>query len=494
MKIRIPLLHKGEGGNGKVEEVFPSSWEGEKVAVVGMGLSNTALARYLLKRGAKLTCFDRKGPSELGAVFREFGSQVRWSLGEDYLESLPSYKWIFLTPGMKKDDPAIKMARTKGALISTEIDLFLHLCRAPVAGITGSSGKTTTVSMTGAILRETFPPDRVFVGGNIGQVLVEKVDEIPPDGNVVLELSSFQLQLTHKSPHVAAVLNVSPNHLDIHESFQEYVASKKNILRYQSDQDWAVLNADDPTVAKFAGECRGHVGWFCLGRGLWQEASGSPSVLPAAALRDGLLILTSDSGKEFPVLKTSELPAPGPHNAANALAAMMVSFLMGADIDKMRRALLNFKGVEHRIEFAGEVAGVRYYNDSIATSPARTLACLEALHGPMVLILGGYDKGLPFDELARKVVERNVHCVVIGKAAGKIRKALTVARGAHLIHEETDFERAVRTAADLAKPGYSVVLSPACASYDMFSNFEERGRRFKEIVARMKREKGEESG
>lgn len=494
MKIRFPLFYRGTGGNGKAEEIFPPSWEGEKVAVVGMGLSNTALARYLLKKGAKLTCFDRKGPSELAAVFREFGSQVKWSLGENYLESLPSYKWIFLTPGMRKDDSAIKMARAKGAVVSTEIDLFLHLCRAPVAGITGSSGKTTTVSMTGAILRESFSPDRVFVGGNIGQVLLEKVDEIPPDAKVVLELSSFQLQLTHRSPHVAAVLNVSPNHLDIHESFQEYVASKKNVFRYQRDQDWVVLNADDPIVAKFAGECRGHVGWFSSGTGLREETSGSQAVLPAAVLRDGMLILTTDSGREFPVLNASELPVLGRHNAANALAAMMVSFLMGADIDKMRRALLNFKGVEHRIEFAGEIAGVRYYNDSIATSPARTLACLEALHGPMVLILGGYDKGLPFDELARKVVERNVHCVVIGKAAGKIRKALTEAGGAHLVHEEMDFERAVRAAADLAKPGYSVVLSPACASYDMFSNFEERGRRFKEIVARMKREKGEESG
>lgn len=453
--------------------------------MVGMGLSNTALARYLLKKGAKLTCFDRKGPSELGPRFSEFGSRVGWSLGEDYLESLPSYRWIFLTPGMKKDDPAIEMARARGAFISTEIDLFLHLCRAPVAGITGSSGKTTTVSMTGAILRESFPPDRVFVGGNIGQVLLEKVDDIPPDAKVVLELSSFQLQLTHRSPHVAAILNVSPNHLDIHESFQEYVASKENIFRYQTARDWAVFNADDPTVAKFAGECRGRVGWFSLDAGLSQKTAG-----PLAVLRDGVLTLKSDSGEEFPVLRSSELPVPGRHNVANALAAIVVSFLMGADIDAMRRALRNFKGVEHRLEFVAEVRGVRFYNDSIATSPARTAACLEALPGPMVLILGGYDKGLPFDELARKIVHRSIRCVTVGQTAGKIRKALTEAGGAHLVHEETDFERAVRTAADLAKPGYSVVLSPACASYDMFSNFEERGRRFKEIVALLEQEKG----
>lgn len=489
MKVRIPLLSRGANGNGKAEDVFPSSWEGEKVAVVGMGLSNTALARYLLKKGAKLTCFDRKGPSELGVVFQEFSSQVGWSLGKDYLESLPSYKWIFLTPGMKKDDPAIKAARSKGAVISTEIDLFLHLCRAPVAGITGSSGKTTTVSMTGAILRESFPSDRVFVGGNIGQVLLERVDEIPPDGKVILELSSFQLQLTHKSPHVAALLNVSPNHLDIHGSFQEYAASKKNIFRYQTERDWTVLNADDPAVAKFASECRGHVGWFCLGTGLQKEASGSQGVLPAAVLRDDMLILTTDSGKEFPVLRRSELLVPGRHNVANALAAAMISFLMGANVDAMRRAFRNFRGLEHRIEFVAEVAGVRYYNDSIATSPARTLACLEALRGPMVLILGGYDKGLPYDELARRVAGREIHCVTLGQAAGKIRKALTEAGGAHLVHEETGFERAVRAAADLAKPGYCVVLSPACASYDMFSNFEERGRRFKEIVALIAREK-----
>jgi len=459
------------------------------VAVVGMGISNTALARYLLKRGAKLTCFDRKGPSELGPVFREFGSQVAWSLGEDYLGDLPSYKWIFLTPGMRKDDPAIKAARSGGAFVSTEIDLFLHLCRAPVAGITGSSGKTTTVSMTGAILRESFPPDRVFVGGNIGQVLLEKADEIPPDARVVLELSSFQLQLTHKSPHVAAVLNVSPNHLDVHESFQEYVASKKNILRYQTERDWAVLNADDPAVARFAGACRGRVSWFGLFEDRQNKGRKPEQDSPGAVLRDDTLFLRTDSGAEFPVLKSSELPLPGRHNVFDALAAMAISSLMGAGINAMRRALCDFKGLEHRIEFVAEVEGVHYYNDSIATSPDRTLACLDALRGPLVLILGGYDKGLPYNELARKVVTRGIHCVILGEAAPKIRKALIDAGGAHLTHTETDFERAVRAAAEMAKPGYSVVLSPACASYDMFSNFEERGRRFKEIVALIGKEK-----
>lgn len=459
-------------------------FRGRRVAVVGMGKSNRALARYLIRHGALVTCFDKKTSSELGQVYAELsGLGADWSLGDGYLGKLPEFRWIFLTPGIKKSLPEIMEARAAGAVISTETALFIERCKAPVAGVTGSAGKTTTSTLTGIMLEESLPGTPVLVGGNIGEVLIEKVDSLPEDALVVMELSSFQLELQTESPHAGLILNVRPNHLDIHDSFEEYVLAKKSIYRFQHKRDWCVLNLDDPLTREMAKECPGNVAFFTL----------DPE---AAAVQDGHAVAWLDGedlwmrGAGAPAIhlaKRSDFLVPGLHNVANALAAALLATVMGASPDGINRAIRSFRGVEHRIEFVRELRGVRYYNDSIATSPDRTLALLEAVPGPLVLILGGYDKGLPFEEMAGAIVARGCSVITMGKTAPKIEQALREAAAAAPLDmvRAGSLDEVVQLASGKAGPGGSVVLSPACASFDMFANFEERGRLFKEIVRRL---------
>lgn len=470
------------------------SFDGKRVAIVGMGKSNQALCRYLLKEGAEITCFDRKTKEELGHVYDEFSSYgVKWSLGSDYLDILPSFKHIFLTPGMKKNQPEIVEARNRGAVISTEVALFLERCKARVCGVTGSAGKTTTTTLVAMMLKESLPHKKIFVGGNIGSVLIEKVDEIPEDALVVLELSSFQLELVEKDPDVSVILNVKPNHLDIHDSFEDYVNAKRRIYRFQNKDNWCILNFDDPITRKMLSECPGNVGLFSLrpfDRDI-AKSVGQIGKLAYAWLEQSTLFAQVENYPVQRIASAGDLLVPGAHNISNTLAAILLSMLMGANPEGILTAIKSFGGVEHRIEFVREAYGVKYYNDSIATSPDRTIALLETLRGPLVLILGGYDKGLPFDELAEKVVARNCIVITMGKTAGKIESAIVEAwertkrSGCPDISRVSSLEEAVHTAKQKAKPGYSVVLSPACASFDMFRNFEERGRLFKEIVRKL---------
>lgn len=494
-----------------------------EVAVVGMGRSNRALCRYLVREGARVTCFDRKTAEDMGEAYRELGSLgVEWSLGEGYLGPLPEFEWIFLTPGMKKDLPEIRRARERGAVTSCEIGLFLERCRGRVGGVTGSAGKTTTATLAGLMLRESSPGAPVYVGGNIGEVLIEKVDSIPENAAVVLELSSFQLELLTRSPEVGLVLNVRPNHLDIHESYEDYVEAKKRIFRFQAKDDWCVLNLDDPISREMAGEGPGRAAYFTLDPRYAREALAKGH--PAAWLEGADLLMCPPvrSGEPVHLTVRQDFLVPGRHNVSNALAAAMLATLLGATPAGIRAAIRSFRGVEHRIELVREFRSVRYYNDSIATAPDRTEALLEAVPGPLVLIMGGYDKGLSFDELAEKIAARGCSVVTLGKTAPKIEEALERAyRGAGAGEIEADrarvegtgggsqirmneagageargggavarphavragsLEEAVRLAASAAPPGGSVVLSPACASFDMFTSFEERGARFKELV------------
>ncbi len=473
------------------------SYAGKKVAVVGLGKSNRALCRYLLKEGAKVTCFDKKNRRELGETYTELDDLgADWSLGPGYLTRLPDFQWIFLTPGIKKSLPEITLAKERGAVISGEVALFLDRCKAKVCGITGSAGKTTTTTLVGMMLKASLPETPVYVGGNIGSVLIEDVDSIPPEALVVLELSSFQLELMSKSPDVALFLNVQPNHLDVHDSYEDYVSAKTRIFQFQNENAWCVLNYDDPTTRQCAHACPGNVGYFstesCFGpepntiRG-WLQGDELKLSLPG--------FLGCGQGEAVTMATRRDLLVPGKHNVKNALAAAMATILMGGNLDGARQALRCFKGIEHRIELVREVNGVKYYNDSIATSPDRTQAFLEAVEGPVALILGGYDKGIPFQNLARKIVGRgDVSVVTLGVCAPLIENALQEALAEssktgkapklQMTRAET-LEEAVRTAASMASPGWSVALSPACASYDMFTSFEERGRLFKQIVGRI---------
>ncbi|MGE5579314.1 MAG: UDP-N-acetylmuramoyl-L-alanine--D-glutamate ligase [Bacillota bacterium] len=477
------------------------SFKDRKVAVVGLGKSNQALTRYLHREGADITCFDLRSEHLLGAVYEELNALgVGWCLGERYLLGLLGFDAVFLTPGMKKNQPMINMVRRHGALITTEIGLFLDRCKARVCGVTGTAGKTTTTTLLGMMLRESLPDRKVYVGGNIGEVLIEKVDSIAEDDLVVLELSSFQLQLTHKSPGVALVLNVRPNHLDIHDSYDEYVDAKKNIYRTQGERDYCILNLDDPVTREMASECPGRTAFFSLSpdAASHQLAAGHPIAwLQGEKLLAGSLPAADPrgSGEATLLAETGEMLVPGRHNVANVLAASLGALMMGATPEGIGRAIRSFKGVEHRIEFVRELRGVRYYNDSKATSPDMTEALLHAVAGPLTLILGGYDKGIPFDGLARTIVAKDCKVVTLGKTAPAIEEALLKAgheRGVSvssgrtpLIGRAATLQEAVSMAAAESKPGSSVVLSPACASYDMFKDFEERGRVFKALVAEL---------
>jgi UDP-N-acetylmuramoylalanine--D-glutamate ligase len=509
----------------------PGCFRGAQVAVVGMGKSNQALTRYLVKEGAEVTCFDRKTAGEIGPAYAELSALgVKWSLGSGYLSALPSFRWVFLTPGMKKNLPEIAAARERGAVITGEIGLLLDRLRCPVVAVTGSAGKTTTCTLAGLMLRESFPEREVHVGGNIGSVLIEHVQDIPEDAVVVLELSSFQLELLTRSPRVSAVLNLKPNHLDVHESYDDYVEAKKNIFRFQGASDWCFLNLDDDVTSGFATECPGGLGFFTLDPGkIVAGAGGEPGGRPAAWADGGDLYVAPGPLADLPsaacwkkggryrrVARRGDLLVPGDHNVLNALAAALLAVSVGATPEGIGRAIETFRGVEHRIEFVRELKGVKYYNDSIATAPDRTEALLDAIQGPLVLILGGYDKGLTFNTLARKIVKRGCGVVTMGATAPLIEEALARAkrdlygdaaelalpvmdplesvtqrseRGAPGLRtaRASSLDEAVTIATAMARslPGSSVALSPACASYDMFQNYEERGRLFKEAVGRL---------
>lgn len=453
-------------------------WSGKHVSVVGLGKSNVALIRYLVRHGAFVTARDRKTAVELGPTYAQLAALgVDFRLGPGYLDELARSEAVFLTPGIPKDLPEIRAAKAAGVLLSSEINLFFERCRAPVVGVTGSSGKTTTTTLIGSILEASG--HRVYVGGNIGRPLIEIVDEIEEGAVAVLELSSFQLELLERSPQVAVVTNISPNHLDVHRSMAAYVDAKRRIYAYQGRHDAVVLNRDDPTTRAMAQEAKGRVVWF----------SRRGEVDNGAFIGDGRVILTRNGRGDrslIDVCSVSEIRLRGEHNLENVLAACAVGHLFGVTAGTMREVVTSFTGVAHRLELVREAAGVRYYNDSVATSPARAVAGLRSFEEPLLLIAGGYDKKLPFDEFAEVVAEKARTVFLIGEAAPTIEAAIETAarklgRGPEVVRCR-DLEHAVQSAHERARPGEVVLLSPACASFDMFQNFEQRGERFRKIV------------
>lgn len=454
----------------------------KRVAVVGLGVSNLPLVRFLLKRGIKVTGMDRRTPAEMGERYDELdkmaaGGGFELSLGPEYLGELTNYPLIFLTPGIRKDLPEIEAARFRGAVFSSEIALVMELSRAPILAVTGSAGKTTTTTLLGQILEAGGR--RIHVGGNIGRPLIEVVEDFEPSELVVLELSSFQLQMLGQSPQIGAITNVSPNHLDIHASMDEYVEAKKNIFRFHGPDDWAVLNADNPSTAAMAAECPGQVALFSRVR----------EVECGAFLRGNQIIFHGPDCERV-LATTGGIRLPGEHNLENILCAATVASLVGVGAESVARTITVFGGVEHRLELVAEVGGVEYYNDSIATSPDRTAAALRTIRGPIHLILGGYDKKIPFDDLALEIV-RSPHVrtvLVIGQTGEKIaslieRVAGMCPGGGPQVVRCGALPEAVVEAARMARAEEVVLLSPACASFDQYRSFEERGRHFKELVA-----------
>lgn len=451
------------------------SWKGRRVALVGLGISNVAVARYLTDKGAVITACDQKDQSSLGQRYQELSALgVEFQLGRGYLDNLERFEYLMLAPGVPIDLPPLVEARRRGVVLSSEMSLFFSECRAPIIGITGSAGKTTTTLLLAEILLASGVA--THVGGNIGKPLLEQVDALSSHTWVLLELSSFQLQLLQRSPRIALMTNVSPNHLDVHGSMDEYVAAKKNIFRFQGPQDWLVLNYDNETTRLMSTGAPGQLVWF----------SRTKQPRRGACVIDQRVMI-SRAGHFEEVCHVPEIRLLGTHNLENVLAAVATADLVDCSAAVMHDVITSFAGVEHRLEFVQELDGVLFYNDSKATTPTGTMAALHSFSRPVVLIAGGYDKHLPFDEMAEVAIDKARAIILLGATQEKIAVAIHSAadrlgQDAPPISRARDLEEAVDLARAHAKAGDAVLLSPACASYDMFHSYEERGTQFREIV------------
>ncbi len=446
---------------------------GKRIAMCGIGVSNTPLIEKFLNMGARVVACDRRTREQIGVIADELeskGAELR--LGADYLENL-EVDMIFRTPGMRFDLPELKKARANGIVVTSEMEVFFDLCPATIFAVTGSDGKTTTTTLIAEMLKAEGK--NVFVGGNIGTPLLPEIEKMTKDDFVVVELSSFQLISMRKGPDVAVVTNVAPNHLDVHKDMDEYVGAKKNILLHQNAFSRSVLNLDNEITVGFADDVRGQKLYFSMKEKVKNGAWLSP---------DGYLKL-SYRGISVPLLHKDDIAIMGDHNVENYLAAISAVWgYVGAD--SIVKVANTFTGVEHRIELVREVEGVKYYNDSIASSPTRTIACLKAFNEKIILLAGGYDKHIPFEPMAPYVVDKVKLLILNGPTADKIETAvksdLSYSHGHPQIVRVKDFKEAVMVAHEMAVTGDIVALSPACASFDAYPNFVARGKHFKELV------------
>jgi len=445
---------------------------GKRALVVGLGKSGVASALFLKKHGAKVAVSDTKSGDELrneipilldnGITVETGGHGDRTFRGQDL---------IIVSPGVPVDAPPLVQARSLGETVIGEIELAAQFLPGPIVAITGSNGKTTTTTLTGEIMAAAGFP--VLVGGNIGTPAISLAERARPETVIVLEVSSFQLETIQTfRPKIAVVLNVTPDHLDRHRTFEIYRDAKARVFENQQGSDFAVLNADDPTCVAMAQRTRAQVFWF----------SRQKEVEQGAWVRDGDIVFRDTNGQRE-ILQVSEISLKGAHNLENVLAAVCASVLMGCAPEKIRQAVQNFKAVEHRLEFVATIHGVDYYNDSKATNVDATIKALESFPANIHLILGGKDKGSDYtvlNDLLRKRVKR---VYSIGAAAAKIESQIVSSKngGPELVHAET-LENAIRKAYAVARPGDVVLLAPACASFDQFKSYEHRGMMFKEIV------------
>lgn len=446
---------------------------GQSIAVIGMGVSNTPLIRTLLRAELKVTVCD-KAPwervEEQAAELESLGAKLR--LGPDYLTKIHKADIIFRTPGLSPNTPELKKAVEEGSILTSEMELFFQLCPCKIIGVTGSDGKTTTTTLVSEFLKKAGL--NVYLGGNIGRPLLPDVDGMTPEDVVVVELSSFQLMSMDRSPNVAVFTNLSPNHLDYHHTMEEYTSAKLNIFCHQTPEDRAIFNYDNDITRSLAKAAVGQAMLF----------SRKHQLEEGVYLRNGAIWLTNHMGSRE-VLPLDDIRIPGVHNIENYMAA--IAAVDGIVPDKCVRAVAQrFTGVEHRIELVRELDGVRYYNDSIGTSPTRTMACLDSFTQKLIIIAGGYDKGVPFTQLGMAIVEKVKVLVLTGDTAPAIRKAVEeadgYAEGGIQIIETEDLSAAVSASRDIAREGDVVVLSPACAAFDRFKNFMERGKVFKQLV------------
>ena len=447
-------------------DAYFNGLKGKRIAVLGLGVSNRPLVRLLLGYGCDVTGCDRTPREKLDAEVLELeqlGCKLR--VGDDYLDNLTA-DVVFRTPGMHPGNPALVALREKGAQITSEMEVFFELCPCKTIAVTGSDGKTTTTTLISELLKAAGK--KVWLGGNIGTPLLPVCDQMEKDDFAVVELSSFQLMDMTHSAHVAVVTNLAPNHLDVHKDMDEYVEAKKNIFNFQGAGDTLILNLDNAITATFTGN----------GKTRWFSRLGST---------DNGICLDGDTlvrdGK--PVLAKGDILLPGEHNVENYMAAILaVEGLVDDQI--ITRVAKTFGGVEHRIELVRIKDGVRFYNDSIASSPSRTMAGLRSFPEKVLLIAGGYDKHIPYDVLGPEICSHVKAVFLNGATASQIRQAVENASnytpGNPELIDCADFTDAVQKAAAGAKSGDVVLMSPASAAFDQFKNFMERGKYFKKLV------------
>lgn len=452
-------------------ERYLEGLRGKRAAVLGLGISNRPLVRLLLDHGVRVLGCDMATREQLGQEVLDLEAQgLELKLGPDYLENIQA-DVAFRTPGLHSERPELVRLREQGTEMTSEMEVFFQVCPCTIIAVTGSDGKTTTTTLISEILKQAGKT--VWVGGNIGHPLLPVAGEMAPEDVAVVELSSFQLLDMKHSPHVAVITNLAPNHLDVHRDMAEYVAAKENVYLHQGPGDVVVLNADNAITHSFREKARGKVLEF------------SRKIRPAAGvyLEDGVIWRAGE--KPEAILRQSDIFIPGIHNVENYMAAICAVEGLASDED-IRTVARSFGGVEHRIELVRVKDGIRFYNDSIASSPSRTIAGLRSFPEKIILIAGGYDKHIPYDVLGPEIVSHVKTLVLTGATAPKIRMAVEDApeyRPGHPnIVDVEDFYDAIHTAASLAKDGDVVMLSPASASFDHFRNFMVRGNAFKKTV------------
>jgi UDP-N-acetylmuramoylalanine--D-glutamate ligase len=471
------------------------------VVVLGAARQGIVLARYLAQHGAQVILNDRQPETELQSARTALldlenreGNPLRWAFGGHPLELLEGADLLCVSGGVPLTLPIVVEARRRGISLSNDSQIFMEAVPCPVIGITGSAGKTTTTTLVGRMAQAAYtaekPASRVWVGGNIGVPLIGVLDEMSPQDLAVVELSSFQLELMTRSPQVAAVLNITPNHLDRHGNMEAYTAAKARILAYQSGEDFAVLGRDDLGAWSLAGQVKGGLVSFGL-KETAQMVAGS-GVQPADVFSQDGELFFRQGDRLTRLMSRSAIELRGDHNLLNVLAACAISLAAGLPAEALEAGVRGFGGVAHRLEFVRSWGGADWYNDSIATAPERTIAAIRSFTEPLVLLLGGRDKDLPWDELAALAKQRVDHLIVFGEAADKIMAALdrVIAISDRAVPTRTvtrcsGLRQAVQIASQVVRPGDVVLLSPGGTSFDEFTDFEERGECFRQLVMQL---------
>lgn len=461
--------------NEKLNE-FNENIKHKKVAIIGLGVSHRPLIEHLYNLGAKITVFDNRQQEKIDKDIWDKVQElnIKSYLGENYLSNLKGFDFIFRSPSCRPDLPEIVEEINRGAILTSEIEMVLKLAPCKIVGITGSDGKTTTTSLIYEILKTKY---KCFLGGNIGTPLFTRISEMKPDDIVVLELSSFQLINMDLSTDIAVVTNITPNHLNVHKDYQEYIDSKANIFKHQTEDGTLVINYDNDITKNFAKEAKGNVVYF-----------SRLEKLPNGVIYDEETVKICDNDLRRHVLNKKDVKIRGIHNIENICAAIAATKELISP-EEQKQAIMEFTGVEHRLEFVRELDGVKWYNDSIASSPNRTIAGLNSYNERIILIAGGRDKQLDYDPIAKPIIDNVDTLIVMGETAEKIKNAVTRElerqnRTLNIIRV-ANVEEAVKTAKEIAKPNQVVLFSPASTSFDMFKNFEERGKKFKNEVHKL---------